>query len=160
MFAGLFGIKAFYVLQAYLFVLFVSKGFNVKTVEVALYQVMTFDANQNSVTETQANCVLVSPVWSGVGTDIILFVWLWSTLFFTQLRLSVISTVVGSWHFNPTDMPSTLAAVRNAVTTSFGTIAFSSLVLTIVERVKRSLQVSEERGHKCPPDPPPPQHFR
>jgi hypothetical protein len=50
----------------------------------------------------------------------------------------IISTVIGSWHFHPDNMPPLCQGMKNAVK-STGTLAFSALILAIWERIKKSL---------------------
>lgn len=52
------------------------------------------------------------------------------------MRLSVISTIVGGWHFQPEDRPSFVTVLKNTCK-SCGTIAISSLIATIAEKIKR-----------------------
>jgi len=78
-----------------------------------------------------------------------MFTWLWAVMFYTQLRLSIIASIVGSWHFHPDNKPSVSQAVLTSVTKSMGTIAFSSLILTIIERIKRA--AAPKWYHFCGP---------
>jgi len=64
--------------------------------------------------------------------------YLWTILLLNQMRLSVIATIVGSWHFHPEDRPGLMRALMNVVP-SFGTLSISSLIATIAEVVARKM---------------------
>jgi len=132
MFIGLLFINLFYVLNAFLFVLFFSEGFNVAEVQHNEY--CSADG------ECYSSCEYSYPDYVyGISTFISL-AYLWSVILFSKMRLCVIANIVGSWHFHPEDKPGVLSAVKNTLSTSFGTLAVSSLICTVVERINRALQ--------------------
>lgn len=141
MFGGLLGIKALYCLQAFCFVLFVSKS--VEVMEVAREEVVLTDMT------LQSDCVLQTAGWVSTARSIVMFCWLWSIMWYTQARLGVVAMIIGSWHFHPEDMPSVSTAVGAVFTTSLGTISFSALLLAIIERIKKSLKF--KWYHHCGP---------
>jgi len=120
MFIALLGVKACYVLQAFLFVTFMIKSIEVREVD-------------------PLTCSLVEAGWIGFARTILGFVWIWSVMFYSQLRLSIIATTVGSWHFHPDAMPPLCQGFQNSLTKSFGTLSLSALILAIMERIKKTL---------------------
>lgn len=120
MFIGCIAIKLFYVLNAYLFVLFFSKSFDVTNIK-----------------EVDQKCVFERPSYVNSTMIYSSFSYLWTNLLFSKMRLSVIATIVGSWHFHPEDKSSVALALKNTLTTSFGTLSVSALISTLAERVNR-----------------------
>ena len=94
-----------------------------------------------TTSQPPSTCSFESPSWVIDCYNFMMFAWLWAVLFYSQVRLSIIAQVVGSWHFHPDDMPSVPTAVFNSVTKSLGTIAFSSFITTIIERIKKASEV-------------------
>jgi len=135
MFVGCIIIKIFYVINAFLFVLFFSRGLDVVQVEKLTYCSEYFGESACS-----SHCVFVTPSYVTPIYTYIGLSYLWSVILFSKMRLSVIATVVGSWHFHPENNPGIIRAVINTVTTSTGTLAASSLIATIAERLNRMLQ--------------------
>ena len=146
MFLGLIFVKMFYVLQAVLFITFISASSGVK--EVMPSYTATYDA-ETSTTSLGATCVLRSPAWVSSGLQIISMCWLFSVMFYTQVRLAVIAFVVGSWHFHPDNKPGVFAAIKIACTTSLGTISLSGLIQTIVDEIKRQTDVKWYQWCNC-----------
>jgi len=105
MFLGLIFVKMFYVLQAYLFITFVSKSSGVKEIR----QSLSIDIESGYM---GADCVFKSPDWVGSGLNIIGYCWLFSVMFYTQVRLAVIAFCVGSWHFHPDNKPGVFHASK------------------------------------------------
>jgi hypothetical protein len=54
------------------------------------------------------------------------------------MRLSIVATIVGSWHFHPEDKPSIFVGIKN-VFTSFGTLSISALISAIAEYINKML---------------------
>lgn len=77
------------------------------------------------------------------------FAYLWTVLFFDQMRLSIIATIVGSWHFHPEDKPSVFKAIGN-ILPSFGTLSVSSLIATIADKVNRMMSEDAWRSWVSP----------
>jgi len=149
MFGGLLGIKALYCLQAFCFVLFVSKSAEVMEVVKETVVVVSYDSDLNEISTSTTTCELKNASWVGSARSVVMFCWLWSIMFYTQARLGVIATIIGSWHFHPNDMPSVSTAVINVFTKSLGTVSFSALLLAIIERIKKSLKF--KWYHHCGP---------
>jgi len=105
--------------NAFLFVLFFSKSFN--------------------IAEVSDDCYYEYP---GFIDDVVIYMsvaYLWSIFLFHRMRLSVIATIIGSWHFHPGDKPGIMTALLNT-TISFGTLSVSSLISTVAERICRIAQ--------------------
>ena len=130
--AGSLLIKILYAGNAGLFVLFFAKSFDV--VEIA-----DFDGycDFNSPAYVQR----ISVFWG--------FAYLWTVLLFGQMRLSVIATIVGSWHFHPEDKPSLSKAIRN-IGPSYGTLSISSLIATVAEKINREISQGVWRSFATP----------
>jgi len=62
--------------------------------------------------------------------------YLWTILLLDKMRLSVIATIVGSWHFHPTDKPKFTTALGN-IGKSFGTLSIGSLISAIADKINR-----------------------
>lgn len=112
-------IKLFYAGNAGLFVYFFSKSFD--AVEVS-FEEGSCDFQYRPYVGS------ISLFWS--------VSYLWTILLLGQMRLSIIATIVGSWHFHPEDVPSTFQAISNIVP-SFGTLSVSSLIATVAEKLNR-----------------------
>ena len=118
-------VKVLYVLNSFLFVLFFSKSLDV--VEVL---------NNEEICEfNPPNYVFHLNIYLGIT-------YLWTNLLLSQMRLSIICTLVGSWHFHPENTPGLFTTVKNTFTSSFGTLCFSSLTTTIAERIIRQTNAS------------------
>mmetsp|Transcript_25641 Transcript_25641/g.47786 ORF Transcript_25641/g.47786 Transcript_25641/m.47786 type:complete len:653 (-) Transcript_25641:176-2134(-) len=131
MLVGCIVVKLFYALNAFLFVLFYSSAFNVVEVE-------SLETCFGGSCTTQ--CVFVYPNYTGGMTTFLSLAYLWSIILFAKMRLSIIATMVGSWHFHPEDKPGVVRSIINSFTTSIGTLAVSSLISTVAERINRMLQ--------------------
>ena len=136
MFFGCILIKLFYVLNAFLFVLFFSKGFDV----VEVQSISTCDTSSFEGQSCYGTCSFVYPSYVQGMYTFLCISYLWSVLIFAKMRLSVIATIVGSWHFHPDNTPGIIRAVINTLTTSIGTLSVASLIATIAERINRKLQ--------------------
>ncbi len=118
-------IKILYAGNAALFVLFFAKSFDV--VEIA---------NRDNV-----YCDFIYPAYVQRLSIFCGLSYLWTVLLFEQMRLSVIATLVGSWHFHPEDRPSIFTAIKN-IAPSYGTISVSSLIATAAEKLNRKMSQS------------------
>lgn len=122
--------------NAALFVFFFSKSFDVAEVEKG-EQFCSTDFN-SGVTTCSYSCHFVYPdyvedigIYLGVS-------YLWTIMLLASIRLSIISTIIGSWHFHPSDVPSVFLSIRNTIY-SFGTLALSSLIAGIAEKLNRMI---------------------
>mmetsp|Transcript_6211 Transcript_6211/g.12908 ORF Transcript_6211/g.12908 Transcript_6211/m.12908 type:complete len:647 (+) Transcript_6211:64-2004(+) len=151
MFFGLLVIKACYVLQAYCFILFMSKSVEVKEVEMMKTPAGQYTDVDGTVYsyDASAYCYLNEPSWVGQSRQVIMFLWLWSVQWYTQARLCTVAATIGSWHFHPDDKPTAIQAVKNTVTKSLGTVSFSAMILAIIEEIKRRLKF--KWYHHCGP---------
>jgi len=126
--AGSLIMKILYAGNAALFVLFFSKSFNV----INIAHASTYENYYGY------GCDFFYPKYV---RDIYIYQslsYLWTILLLNQMRLSVIATIVGSWHFHPEDRPGLMRALMNVVP-SFGTLSISSLIATIAEVVARKM---------------------
>lgn len=146
MFMGLLCVKAFYILEAYCFILFMSKSVEVQGIESISYAGMTYDTN---VPYVQHGCEFKEAAWAGMARNIIMFIWGWSVMFFTQARLSIVAYMIGSWHFHPQDMPSAGQAIKMTMTKGLGTVSFSAIILAIIQEIKKRLKF--KWYHHCGP---------
>lgn len=151
MFSGVLVVNFIFVLHSLLFVWFFVKSFE----NVEVKQTLDFDTfsdnygcevyNEDGSCEkyyTYAGSVDCEYVWPGYASSISVFhcfAWLWITLFFHKVRLSIIAYFVGSWHFHPEDKPTVLVAVTNSISKSFGTLAAGSLISAILDKVNRKM---------------------
>lgn len=122
--------------NAALFVFFFSKSFNVAQVKKG-EQFCSTDFN-SGVTSCNYSCHFDYPDYVG---DIGIYLgvsYLWTIMLLAAIRLSIISTIIGSWHFHPSDVPSVFLAIRNTIY-SFGTLAVSSLIAGIAEKLNRMI---------------------
>jgi len=119
---GSLAIKVLYAGNAALFVLYFAKSFDVVDVK---------DVDGVYCDFVYPQYVQRLSIFWGLS-------YLWTILLFGQMRLSVIATIVGSWHFHPEDKPSVFTALKN-VAQSFGTLSVSSLIATVAEKVNRMM---------------------
>ena len=153
MFCAFVPILGLYALHAYLFVLFYSKSFEVTEVQhvqdcySGFYDPFSDSLNSEG-TVCYSTCQYVSPSYTSGMVAYISLAYLWSILLFNTMRLSIIATIVGSWHFHPDHKPSIVRAVVNTCTTSMGTLSAASLVQTIAEKLNRML-LAESLWYQC-----------
>jgi hypothetical protein len=119
---GSLATKLIYAGNAALFVLFYAKSFDVVDIQ-------SIDG---------LGCDFFYPAYIGRLSIFWSLAYLWTLLLIGQMRLSIIATIVGSWHFHPEDMPGLFVAMKN-VFTSFGTLSISSLIATVAEKVNRMM---------------------
>lgn len=127
-FIGAIILKLFYVLNACFFVLFFSNSFNVARIQ------LTTEQTNNQINQ---NCQFVTPSYVNSIMIYTSLSYLWTNLLFDKMRLSMIATIVGSWHFHPHNRPGVILALKNSLTTSFGTLTLASLISTIAEKLNR-----------------------
>lgn len=126
-FVGGIAIKVLFAGITALFIFFFAESFNVVEVKK-----ITYDGYYNSLTY----CEFASPKYvTGIDTYLSLS-YLWSILLFDKMRLSMIATVIGSWHFHPEKKPSIFVAMKN-IAPSFGTLSVASLIATVAEYVNK-----------------------
>mmetsp|Transcript_8024 Transcript_8024/g.11614 ORF Transcript_8024/g.11614 Transcript_8024/m.11614 type:complete len:613 (+) Transcript_8024:84-1922(+) len=121
MFVALIFLQLLFAANALLFVFFFSKSFNVAQV-------------------SQDTCTFEYPDFVSGASIYMSLAYLWTMCLFNKMRLSVIATIIGSWHFHPEDKPGIMTALFNTTTTSFGTLSASSLISTIAEKICRMSQ--------------------
>jgi len=147
MFSGVLGMNFIFVLHSLLFVWFFVKSFE----NVEVKQTLNFDNNfscedynyEDGICEKyyvgSVDCEYGWPKYASSISVFHCFAWLWITLFFHKIRLSIIAYFVGSWHFHPADKPTVSVAVTNSVSKSFGTLAVGSLISAILDKVNRMM---------------------
>ena len=133
MFTALLAVKAVYVLQAFLFILFFTKSLEVRHIKKVLMSDPIYQG------QTYESCAFVEDEWVGAARTVIGLMWIWSIMFYGQIRLAIIATTVGSWHFHPDNMPPVCQGVATSLTKSAGTLSLAALILAIVDRIKKSL---------------------
>lgn len=150
MFCAFIPVLGLYSFNAYLFVTFYAKSFEV--VEVQEWENCYADYDPLSPTYGQEICYTSCYYWSpSYTTGMVVYIsltYLWSVLLFSQMRLSIIANVIGSWHFHPENQPGIAKAVRNTCTTSMGTLSVSSLITTVAEKLNR-LFLTETLWQQC-----------
>lgn len=121
MFVALIFLQLLFAGNAILFVFFFSKSFNVAQV-------------------SQETCTFEYPEFVRGASVYMSLAYLWTICLFNKMRLSVIATIIGSWHFHPGEKPGIMTALYNTTTTSFGTLSVSSLIATVAEKICRMSQ--------------------
>lgn len=136
-FAGAFLVKLLFAGNAALFVLFFAESFNVVEVEKYTYEPNYYDNYNFDESVSGGNyCSFQSPKFIGNMWWYLSISYLWTILYLNHMRLSIISTIVGGWHFQPEDRPSFGTVIKNTCK-SCGTIAVSSFIATIAEKIRR-----------------------
>lgn len=129
-FIGSIAIKLLFAGNAALFVYFFSESFEVT-------EVRSFPSEYyGGVTDNF--CTFASPNYVRGITVYLCLSYLWTILLFEKMRLSIIASVVGSWHFHPQEKPTVVACIKN-IGPSFGSIAISALISSLAEYVNRIL---------------------
>lgn len=143
---GVIGMNFIFIVHALLFVYFFAKSFaNVEvkqTITLEIDRCEVYDYDNNLCEKYYAGDVTCEYDWPRYAYSMSTFhglAWLWITLFFDKIRLSIIAFFVGSWHFHPEDKPNVSVAVTNSVTKSFGTLAVGSLISAILDKVNRMM---------------------
>lgn len=138
MFLALFLIQFLFIGNAMLFVYFFSKAFDVAEVKEQVYCIDDFSGSDFAGPETcYASCTFAYPGWVNGASIYMSIAYLWTIFLFQKMRLSVIATVIGSWHFHPQDKPGNIAAILNTCSTSFGTLSVAALISTVAEKINR-----------------------
>lgn len=112
--------KLLYTGNAALFVIFFSETFNVVEVGKGSYDYCDF---------TYPSYAYHISIYLSIS-------YAWTILFLDSARLSIIATIVGSWHFHPEDKPGIIAAIKN-FGPSIGTISICSFIATIAEKIRQ-----------------------
>lgn len=90
------------------------------------------------------DCVYVLAEYSSKLITVFAVNIIWTAFLFSQIRLCMVAGAVGMWYFDSDrDTPVSsrpLTSLKWAVTTSFGSLAFGSLILTIVQLIKSMLK--------------------
>jgi len=119
--------QLFFAGNAALFVYFFAESFNVAELREVSYR-----------EGGPSYCEFVFPAYVGRIDTYLGLSYLWTILLFDKMRLYMIATVVGSWHFHPNDKPSIWLAMKN-IGSSFGTLSVSALISSIAEYINRML---------------------
>lgn len=137
MFLGVIAIQILFVSNAFLFVYFFAQAFDNAKVE---HVQDCFDDNIDGTQTCYSQCVFVYHDYISGMSVFMSLAYLWTIFLFSKMRLGVIANMIGSWHFHPQNQPGVVTAMRNTITTSFGTLAVSSLISTVAERINRLAQ--------------------
>jgi hypothetical protein len=91
-------------------------------------------------------CQPTTAGWVGSALNFIIFQYIWTTFLYSQIRLSVVAGVCGTWYFHKDQrvipavgqVPAnpTLFFMKRAITTSVGTLSVSALILAVVEWIR------------------------
>lgn len=86
-------------------------------------------------------CILAPADWAKNHSVFLSVTFLWITYWFCFARLVVVATSVANWYFHgdaPVLGSPALTGAKWALTTSSGVVAYSALIMTVVEQIKRS----------------------
>eukprot|EP00586_Coscinodiscus_wailesii_P009911 CAMPEP_0172510570 /NCGR_PEP_ID=MMETSP1066-20121228/229571_1 /TAXON_ID=671091 /ORGANISM="Coscinodiscus wailesii, Strain CCMP2513" /LENGTH=789 /DNA_ID=CAMNT_0013289591 /DNA_START=63 /DNA_END=2432 /DNA_ORIENTATION=+ len=134
MIVGLSCVVIVYVLNAWVFIFFLSKGSENVRVESVTTCYNSVEGNS-----CRSSCEMVYPSYL-MGIYVFhCLAYLWTILLFNKIRLSIIAYIIGSWHFKQDEKPTIVTAVINSCTISLGTLSLASLVSTISDQINRSL---------------------
>ena len=145
MFVAILIILLALVAVVFLFIFFVSKYVDfVEVGPLVNTQCDTFNDDAGSSmygsclhTVQTSDCDFVSSTHKGDLLWVLVFSYIWNCFWFNQVRLYVITLIVASWHWHPADKPTALQALSIVATKGVGTVSIASLLLAIVEQIKR-----------------------
>jgi hypothetical protein len=86
------------------------------------------------------DCILMPAVWAQNHVTFLSVTFIWITYYFAFARLVVVATGASNWYYHgdqPVLESPALEGAKWAFTTSSGVIAFSGLIMTGVEQIKR-----------------------
>jgi hypothetical protein len=105
-------------------------------------------------------CIWQTDKWVGVYGAFVITTALWTMFVMNQIRVFVTSGTIGQWYFAPASIDSngvhqqqqstrgnTVRSLMHAVTSSFGTVCFGGLVLTIAEMVRSASDRASRDGN-------------
>lgn len=153
MFFSIIGILAVFVCHVFLFIFFVSRFVNFVTVEPVVTSVcLSWSTTDGSTPgdgsgyspitacdsyEEQYDCGFAPAPHKGDLLWVLIFTYIWSVFWYSQVRLYVVALIVGSWHWHPQDKPGACQALGIVMTKGVGTSSLSALLLAIIEQIKR-----------------------
>ena len=145
MLTGLFALKAVFLLHASLFVAALLFAFDV--VEVKRQFQEPADPSDTDM-PVVASCGFEYPAYVAPVTRFQCLYWIWFIYVYDQVRLSTVSTVVGSRHFHSDEKEhcNVWQALRNALTTSFGSLALAGALSTIFDNFRKDQRASVNVG--------------
>jgi hypothetical protein len=129
MFVALIAVKVVFCIHCFLFMFFISKFVNVTEVTSRVSE----EADENSI-----DCDFRDPSWKGSSLFWFCCSWIWSSMWYNQARLNIIATTIGSWHWHPERKPTVVQAFALPFTKSFGTVSCASLIVAIVDIIRRN----------------------
>ena len=132
MLAGLFALKAVFLLHAVLFVATLVLAFDVVTVRRQIQEL-------NDTGEIVVGCDFEYDYYVAPVTRFQCLFWIWIIFVYDQIRLSTISTVVGSRHFHAEEKKNCTVwrALYNALTTSFGSLALAGALSMVFDSFRK-----------------------
>ena len=145
MLTGLFALKTVFLLHASLFVATLLFAFDVVEVK---RQVQEPDDPSDTEFPKSASCGFEYPAYVAPVTRFQCLYWIWFIFVYDQIRLSTISTVVGSRHFHAGEKEhcNVWQALRNALTTSFGSLALAGALSTVFDNFRKDQRSSINVG--------------
>merc|ERR1712045_641475 len=135
-FVGGIFIKLIFAANAALFVLFFARSFDVVEVRQRTHCYYGGYYNNYGGENCHSYCEFQSPSYVYRISIFCSLSYLWTILLLDKMRLSIIATIVGSWHFHPTDKPKFTTALFN-IGKSFGTLSIGSLISAIADKINR-----------------------
>eukprot|EP00798_Chlamydomonas_sp_ICE-L_P024163 gene24163-9750_t len=92
-------------------------------------------------------CAWQIDTWASVYCAISLFTVMWTVQLVLGLKLYIVAATISTWYFCPAgtpsdspQAPSVMRSVRQALGASFGSIAFGSLIITVIEMIRDMLR--------------------
>ena len=136
MLTGLFVLKAVFLLHAVLFVACLVLAFDV--VEIRR-QIQEYEGPNGGEIATVAGCEFQYAHYVAPVTRFQCLFWIWFIFVYDQVRLSTISTVVGSRHFHAEEKKNCTVwrALYNALTTSFGSLALAGALSMVFDNFRK-----------------------
>jgi len=133
MLTGLFALKAVFLLHAVLFVTTLVLAFDV--VEIRRQIQESEGPNGGEI----STCDFEYPHYVAPVTRFQCLFWIWFIFVYDQIRLSTISTVVGSRHFHTEEKKNCTVwrALHNALTTSFGSLALAGALSMVFDSFRK-----------------------
>lgn len=101
-------------------------------------------------------CTWQTDKWVGGYSALVMATALWTMFMMNQIRVFVTAGTIGQWYFAPASIDTTatqstrgntVRSLMHAVTSSFGTVCFGGLVLTISEMVRSASDRASREGN-------------
>ncbi|MEW5304380.1 MAG: hypothetical protein WDW36_006991 [Sanguina aurantia] len=111
-----------------------------------------------SSNNTMTSCCSWEPEGWAVGYMVVCWItMIWTSFFVYELKLYVVADTMAQWYFMPNGaggltggvQPSVRRALRNAMTSHFGSLAFGSVILTAISILRSMLQRASTQNVFC-----------